>query len=338
MGLRSVYLRVGLLILGGIGLLVALIWFLGGSRIQHGTLFESYFSESVQGLEVGAAVKYRGVTIGRVTELGLVSAGYGTTERMGREGTLYQLVFVRYEVDTAKIGPDTDTQTMVNLGLRARLAAQGITGLSYLELDFVSPKQYPALSVPWQPKGEYIPSMPSTFLQVQDAAQRVLAKLNSVDFDKLASEATGLIDDLRTALQSGDVHTTLEQATALLRTMDQTVKAADLPGLTADLRQTSTALRGTLQGDQVQKLLANAELAMDRFATAAAKLPALIATVQATAQRAGAGTADLQQALVPLLRDMQATVQNLREMTESLRRYPAQVFGQPPPRGSVPAR
>ena len=75
-------------------------------------------------------------------------------------------------------------------------------------------------------------------------------------------------------------------------------------------------------------------MAADRLATAAARLPALIASVQATAQRAGNGTSDLEQGLVPLLRDMQATAQNLREMTESLRRYPAQVFGQPPPRGA----
>ena len=60
--------------------------------------------------------------------------------------------------------------------------------------------------------------------------------------------------------------------------------------------------------------------------------------MQATAQRARSGTADLEQGLIPLLRDMQATAQNLREMTDSLRRYPAQVFSQPPPRSTAPAR
>ena len=57
-------------------------------------------------------------------------------------------------------------------------------------------------------------------------------------------------------------------------------------------------------------------MAADRLAAAAAKLPPLIASVQATAQRAGNGTSDVEQGLVPLLRDMQATAQNLREMTE----------------------
>ncbi len=103
------------------------------------------------------------------------------------------------------------------------------------------------------------------------------------------------------------------------------MQAADLPGLTADLKRTSAALRDTVQGEQMQKLLANAALAADRLANAAARLPPLIASLQATAQRAGNGTADLEQGLVPLLRDMQATAQNLREMTEALRRYPAQV-------------
>jgi ABC-type transporter Mla subunit MlaD len=111
-----------------------------------------------------------------------------------------------------------------------------------------------------------------------------------------------------------------------------------LPGLTADIRRTSTALRDTVQGEQTQKLLTNAALAADRMANAAAKLPPLISALQATAQRAGNGTADLEQSLVPLLRDLTATAQNLRETTEALRRYPAGVLSGPPPRGMEPGR
>jgi paraquat-inducible protein B len=334
----GLYLRVGLLIVGGIALLFGLIWFLGGGEISHGSLYESYFSESVQGLEVGATVKYRGVTIGRVTAVGLVSAEYGEDASLDRERNIYRLVFVRYVVDTKRIGRMPDTQTAVALGLRARLASQGITGLSYLELDFVDPSRYPALNVPWTPKAEYIPSMPSTFSQVQDAAQQVLARLNRVDFDALVAQLTGVLTDLRSELTTGDVHNTLAEAATLLRTTTETVRAADLPGLTADLKRTSGSLRDTLQGEQMQKLIANASLAAERLASAEIRLPALIASLQATAQRAGNGTADLQQGLIPLLRDMQATAQNLREVTDSLRRYPAQVFAQPPPRTTEPAR
>jgi ABC-type transporter Mla subunit MlaD len=338
MRVSAVYLRVGLLIIGGAALLVALIWFLAGGEIKHGKLFESYFSESVQGLEVGAPVKFRGVTIGRVTDIGLVSAEYGGSQPIDIGRQIYRLVFVRYEVDTTRMGKVPDTAEAVGLGLRIRLASQGITGLSYLELDFVDPAHYPALDVPWQPTAQYIPSMPSTFLQVQDAAQQVLAKLNAVDIAKLANQLSTLLTDAQADLASGDVHTMLANAATMLRTIDEAVRAADLPALTADIRHTSSALHDTLQGEQLQNLLTNAGLAADRFATAAARLPALIASVQATAQRAGSSTADIEQGLIPLLRDMQATAQNLREMSESLRRYPGQVFGSPPPRSPAAGR
>ena len=157
----------------------------------------------MQGLEVGAAVKYRGVTIGRVTEIGLTSAEYGGGQPIQLERNTYRLVFVRYAVDTKKIGQMPDTSEAVSLGLRIRLASQGITGLSYLELDFVDPARYPAQDVPWQPLATYIPSMPSTFAQVQDAAQQVLAKLSRVDIDTLATQVTGLLTDLRDGLREG---------------------------------------------------------------------------------------------------------------------------------------
>jgi ABC-type transporter Mla subunit MlaD len=112
-----------------------------------------------------------------------------------------------------------------------------------------------------------------------------------------------------------------------------------LPALTADLRKTSGSVRDTVQGKEMRALLTNAANAADRLSVAAAKLPALIATLDATARRANSGTADLQQSLTPLLRDLQATLSNLRETSQALRQYPAEVlFGGPPPRRPERAR
>jgi len=51
---RGVFLRVGLLIIGGWALVAGLVWFFAGEKLSHGLAFETYFSESVEGLEVGA--------------------------------------------------------------------------------------------------------------------------------------------------------------------------------------------------------------------------------------------------------------------------------------------
>ncbi len=332
-------LRIGLLIIIGTGLLVALIWFLGGAQLSHGILFESYFRESVQGLEVGAPVKYRGVTLGRVTDIGLVTAEYGGGQPVEVESTTYQLVFVRCIVDADKIGRVPDVDEAVKQGLRARLASQGITGLTYIELDFVNPNEFPPLTVPWTPKTSYIPSVPSTLTTLQDSAQQLLSKLNHLDLERLTSEFAGLAADLRTDVTSGDIHQVLAGADSTLQTLRETMRQADLPGLAADVKQASTALRDVVQGRDTQKLIANASMAAERLATAADKLPPLIASIQATSRRADNSVADVQQSLVPVLRDIQATAANLRELTQALRGSPAQtLLGAPPPRTREPVK
>jgi hypothetical protein len=81
--------------------------------------------------------------------------------------------------------------------------------------------------------------------------------------------------------------------------------------------------------------LRTATQATARLSDAAAKLPALIASLDAVANRANAGSADLEAGLVPLLRDARTTVAALRETSEALRRDPAQVvLGGPPPRSA----
>jgi paraquat-inducible protein B len=211
---RGVFLRVGLLIVGGWVLVAGLVWFFAGSRVSRGIEFETYFGESVEGLEVGAPVKYRGVTVGRVTETGLVTAEYGTHNLpVELDQQTYRLVFVRFVVDPARIGLPaaqvSDPTTAVGLGLRVRLASQGITGLTYAELDFVDPNKYPALDVPWTPRDPYIPSMPSTLLELKNQATEFLAKLNRLDLDTLSTSLNGLVADVRGDIAHGDVHVTL---------------------------------------------------------------------------------------------------------------------------------
>jgi paraquat-inducible protein B len=339
MGEQGVYLRIGLLLLGALGLLIGLVIFLSGGRLSEGVPFETYFRESVQGLDVGAPVKFRGVTLGRVTTIGLVSAEYGRGQVIEPADVSFRLVFVRFVIDPQRVGRLPDTARAVQTGLRAKVAPQGLTGTSYIELDFVPPGQYPPLELPWTPHAEYIPSMPSSLSQVQDQAQQLLARLNSVDFATLAQGLTGLLVEVRAELKDGELHAAIGDAGSLLESLREQLRAADLPALAVDLKHTSEAVRETAGSKETRSLIANAASAADKLSAAATKLPALLAALDATARRADNGTADVQQSLGPLLRDLRATVGNLRDTSEALRQYPAQVLlGGPPPRGAQRSR
>jgi paraquat-inducible protein B len=330
--MRGTYLRVGVLVVAGIALLVGAVFFFSGSQIRHARPYETYFRDSVQGLDVGAPVKYRGVAIGAVTEVGLVSAAYGRNEPDAIRRTTFRTVFVRFEIDTERVGAPPNPDAIAR-GLRARIAPQGLTGLSYVELDFVNPENFPPLDIPWKPRYEYIPSVPSTLSQVQDAATVLLAKIQQIDINGLANGLLGLITDLRGTLHDGDADKLMLQATATLRTLQTTMTQADVPALTAELRQTLASARSLAQGPQTQQLLRSATGAVDKLSVAVAKLPPLIASLDAVARRADSGSADLEAGLIPLLRDARTTLAALRQTSEALRRDPGQVvLGAPPPR------
>jgi phospholipid/cholesterol/gamma-HCH transport system substrate-binding protein len=337
---RSLYLRVGALVLAGLGLALGFVLFLTANRPgDSAVMFETYLRESVQGLEVGAAVRYRGVSIGRVEELGLVSAEYQRAE--GETfGPAFQLVFVRFSVDTRRVGEGPTVEDAIRLGLRARIAAAGITGVYYVELDFVDPERFPFSKVPWEPRHTFIPAIPSTVAQVQNAAEVLLQQLQGVDVGGLLQSLAGLLSDLRQETrENGDLAVTLREAAGLLRTLRTAAEEGDLPGLLGELRGAAAEARGTaaearelVASREARQLLANAAAAAAEVRTAAARLPATIAALESGLRVARGASTEIQAELAPILRDLRSAVGNLRDTTEALRRSPGQaLFGAPPP-------
>jgi len=325
MNQRTLFLRVGALLAFSAALLIGLVLLLTGDHWHRGYAYETYFRESVQGLDVGAPVKYRGVTLGHVTSIGLVSAVYGATADEQVMDPTYRLIVVRFQVDPRRIGKLPDTETAVKTGLRAKLANQGLTGVMFLELDFLPPDKYPVQAVPWTPLDDYIPSVPSTFAQVQDMVTDVLGRLDRIDYAGLIKNLDGLVSDLRHEMASGgDVHAALEQARQTIADAQSRIDSADLPALSAQLRRTGDAVSQLAQGGPTRDLVAQTRAAV-------ARLPRLIDSLTQTANRAGAGVADTEAELIPILQDIRTAVANLRDITEAIRRDPGSVLLQGPP-------
>ena len=60
-----------------LALVAGILFVLGGRSLFQPTFtFETYFNESVAGLEIGAPVSFRGVPLGQVTEIVTASALY----------------------------------------------------------------------------------------------------------------------------------------------------------------------------------------------------------------------------------------------------------------------
>jgi ABC-type transporter Mla subunit MlaD len=325
MGSRNAALRVGMFVLCGIVAVLAVVFFLSGSVLHPGTPYETYFQESVQGLDIGTAVKFRGVTIGKITDIGLVTAEYPPPNGETKNAKVYRQVIVRFSVDPRKIGTAVNIKQAISHGLRVQIAPQGITGLAYLELTFVSPSQYPVAQVPWVPDSPIVPSIPSTLTQVQDAVEQIVSSLGKVDMGKMVNDLTQLTTTLTQEVTTGDAHKAVANANTLLVNLNNQISAADLPA-------TAEAARNLMNGQQTRQILTQLDQTTQQLSKVTAELPALVATSRATINQASETTADLQAELQPVLANLQSTTASLNALTQALKNNPSQVLlGAPPP-------
>ena len=199
----SSHFKIGLFVILAIVALVATGVGLQIRTRRPTVTFHTYFDESVQGLQVGSTVLYRGVKIGNVGKIGIAP---------DRRHVDVAMAIDRSEaarLDLAQVAPR----------LRATLGMQGITGVKFVDIDYAQPSAPPPEALPFAPVARYIPSARSFFGGLQN------------DIDVLGRELPGLVKSLDTTLATLDTtladvsqlshHLSDETAPRLDRILDQ---------------------------------------------------------------------------------------------------------------------
>jgi len=280
------HFRIGLFVLTGAVLLIGALFAMGlKSYFGERDVFETYVPGKVENLSVGALVKLRGVTIGKVTSIEFVRSEY---PQYGE-----QSVLIVFEVPKGSAWTDGNVQDALDKevarGLRARVQGQGFLGASIIALEYVDPRLYPVEPVPWTPKRYYIPSAPSQINRLMsslekslrhvedldladlldrlqkliDVADRLVGNVDQVDFKLVSTNAVGLIADLRdTNLK---LQRTLADAQTAINGVDLPAVGRDTAALEAKLSGAASELRHVLASVDTGEL--NGSLANIRTAT-----------------------------------------------------------------------
>lgn len=282
--------------------IAAAIW-LGASRFfQETQHFTTYFSESVQGLDPGAPVKYRGVPAGRVDTISIAPDG--------------ELIEVRVDIDVKAA-----KALKRDPSLRATLELSGITGLRYIEIDRHSGdslNQAPILS--FKPPYEVIPSARSSFKAIQNALGDVYDRFMQLDLG-------GISGDTRATLQAANQLLRDERVDALLTNLKTTSQSTSvlvqhLESMTAGV-QLAPAVQNTAQATAEAKALF-AEL---HTGTTGQQLGEAIEQINRVAQSAQQFIVGLQYSVEKLDR----TVGSLQSLAEEVRNQPSLLlFSEPP--------
>jgi ABC-type transporter Mla subunit MlaD len=343
MSAQAHYFKIGVFILSGITLAVLAVIILGaGALFKKKIMMETYFDESVQGLSVGAPLKYRGVTIGSVEHIGFVRNDYKTELSDDDRYRYGSYIVVRVSVKEVFPGQSDEEREMevkrrIEEGLRVRLTSQGVTGVVYLEADNFDPHEYPPVTIAWAPKTLYIPSGRSTVTV-------------------LGSALTKIAKDLEQA----EVHKVTADLDALLLSLTKLTRETDMSQLSVQTGQALNELRGTLQ--QARSILANPAIPSflsDAAATAGEakqlvaelshtsrqirrmsdEFPGTLTRLDNTVRRVDHLVVSKSQDIDEILANLRVVSADLRELITNAKRYPSQVFlGEPPPHANSARR
>ncbi len=246
---------IGAFVVGAIALAVGAIVLLGSlSLFSTVYKFVLYFDDSVDGLVIGAPVKFKGVQIGSVEQIMLASTGEPNQPRIavviGLDETRIRSLGGRTAGFTAEQVNDA-----IKRGLRATLASQSLlTGLLYVSLNYDSDAVAPVMH-PDHTGYLEIPTVPSRVEQVAQTANEIFKKLQSLDwdglFDSISETMVGLrnlVADRQTQDVTRQLNETLESVRALANRVDAKVDplAKSVDDVAASVRTSLAKIDGTV--------------------------------------------------------------------------------------------
>jgi phospholipid/cholesterol/gamma-HCH transport system substrate-binding protein/paraquat-inducible protein B len=335
------YVRLGLFVVVSLAVLAAGLLALGGRKWFQPTLtFETYFNQSVAGLELGAPVRFRGVPLGYVSEIVTSTATYERDVPIARRR---EYIVVRGEVnfsarEAAQIRQDV--VSLVKRGLRAQTRLAGLTGQQYLALDFMDPQKNPPLEFPWKSTYTYVPSAPSLASEIVNKAQTFLATLNEADIKSLARNLNTLVVDLDKKVDevpvgdlSAEARAVLANANSAFERIDRIVAGAPIGPTLRKLDSASTELDALLGDPSLRETIDNVAMITTRLrkVTEAGHLERTLKGVEEGAERVDVLLSDNQDDIRSMVQDLRVTSANLRVLSETLKRYPAGVLVAGPP-------
>ncbi|MDD3154499.1 MAG: MlaD family protein [Victivallaceae bacterium] len=310
--------RTGAFTLGGVLLLLIMVYFLGASAFfEKKVKFVTLFNESVQGLNVGAAVKYRGVPVGTVSKI---------TIQMDNNLILVEMdilpgAFVSLSPTPGrKRGAAMDSfhtffMRELKNNLRCRTEFAGITGLKYIEFNHFNdgPARKPLAPPPHLRSDEYyIASIPSPLSDMMRTLSRSMESIAKIDFEGISKNLIENLSELQDLLSDPALKATLNHIQSISR----------------NIEGTTGTITTVLTEDRLEKMVHEIENALGKSASLIATIDqavkdARISERSRTFQDVGHALIEGKNDLAGTLRELNETLAAANALLEVLNRDPS---------------
>ena len=321
---------IGAFVVGALALVViAVIAFGSGQLFRKTREFVLYFDGSVNGLHIGAPVKFKGVEIGSVKNILL------QLDQNMQVNKIPVIIEIDLEKMTSRGASavvaeqrEAFQRAISDRGLRGQLMTESlVTGVLYVGLDF-----FPGTPVELvqKPGSDYkypeIPTVPTAFAQAQDAISRIVNKLQEVDFKGLVKSVSETVDGVNQLVRSPALKSTLQKLDQTVPKLDEALASITKLANTVDGKFTSLSDNLEQTSDATRQAMRQAENTLKQADAALKEAQAAMTNIKDVIDPESPTFYDLRKSL----QEVSAAARSLRLLSGFIERNPrALIFGKP---------
>jgi len=258
---------IGAFVFGAILIAIGAVIFFGATNLfTKRAVRVSFFDQSVSGLGIGANVKFKGVTIGKVTRVALAYRGEGRTA----------FVKVFYEIDPTVVERGVGAKVelfdrklhlrLVEQGLRARLDFESlISGQLYIALDFYKNATPAVFHKEYLTGDEFeIPVQPSDIEAILGNLTKAISNLGNVDFLAISKDLQSLLTSTREGIDSMKLDKLGASLTHAADAVSNLASSEDVKGALTSVHQAFDQLNVTFKKLETETLTKNLNPTLDQ--------------------------------------------------------------------------
>lgn len=305
---------IGLFIVIGVALGVSGVLLFSSSKLFSRTRdLIVYFDGSLNGLNEGAPVRYRGVTIGSVKRV-MVRFNQATNDFAMPVIIELEEALLRQRLrEPAEIFNELGLAQRIKTGLRASLQTESlVTGVLYIDVR-MNPNAPPPIFHQVQKIYPEVPTEPTSI-------QQLMSNLASLDIKRIETNLNSLIAKLDTAVSGLRLEEVISGVTNLVSSVDHLVSSPEITNGLAALKPTldqyrlvgeKLNLRIDMLADSITNSLMEVDRALAQFRGAGQNLRIMLAP-----------DAPLPNDLDRMLQQLSGAVQSLSVLLDFLKQHP----------------
>jgi paraquat-inducible protein B len=312
MPVEKSYARLGLFIVVVLVVVLATtVLFIQRLKSREVIAMVTYTREDVSGLDVSSAVRFRGVFVGRVTDV-----------RVDPRASVVEIDFEVFLDRLNEIGANVKAvRQITDIGgvfprLRARIVGNPVTGEAYLLLDRPESPP-PPIELGFKPARPYVPMMSSTFAKIQDRLPELLDRAEATlqTLEKIVTRIPNSLDRDDRFLDNFE-----HRSDQFFTNVEHTMQESQLPALSADSRRFFTTTSG-----QMEQITSQIEQITSQIKDA--DVPGTAQSTRDAADSSRLAADDLRRSL-PAIRD---SLEQMRELARHLEEQPESIVYGPRP-------